>query len=83
MEIYGKSIDMTELILGYIKAHRIFGCSLKDIFSEIQVVHGNTLLSYDTVCRWKKKFKFVSGVYTCGCKELYTKYQRNFFFSPF
>lgn len=52
----GKSVDKKEEIRAYIKARTLLGCSLKDIFSEIKVVYGNTSLSYDTVRRWKKKF---------------------------
>ena len=29
---------------------------LKQIFAEISVDYGSTYVSYDTVCRWKKKF---------------------------
>ena len=32
------------------------GCSFRQIFAEIFIVHGSTDTSCDTVCRWKKKF---------------------------
>ena len=35
----------------------LLGCLLKDhIFSETKVVYGNTSMSNDMVCMWKKKF---------------------------
>ena len=39
----GKSVDKKEEIRAYIKARTLLGCSLKDIFSEIKVVYGNTV----------------------------------------
>ena len=40
----------------HLKPHSKIGCSLKQIFADIFAVYGSTNLSYDTVCRWKKKF---------------------------
>ena len=51
-----KGVGKEEEIQGYIKAHTLLGCLLKDIYSKIQVVYGNTLWSFDTVRRRKKKF---------------------------
>ena len=44
------------LIRAYIKATSQIGCSLKQIFVDISVVYRSTTVSYDMVCRRKKKF---------------------------
>ena len=52
----GKTITKKEEIRAYIKARSKIGCSLKQIFTEISVVHGSTNVSYSMDFRWKKKF---------------------------
>ena len=47
-------------IRAYIKARSKLGCSLKKLMTEISTAFGPSLVSYDTVRRWKKKFE--SGV---------------------
>ena len=43
----GKSVAKKEEIWAYIKAHSKIGCSLKQIFTEISVVHRSANVSYD------------------------------------
>ena len=49
-----------EEIRAYIQAPSKFGCSLKQLVTEISAAYGPSCVSYDTVRRWKKKFE--SGV---------------------
>ena len=56
VKMVGKSVTKNEEKRAHIKACSKIGCSLKLIFAEISVVYGSTNVSYDTVCRWKKKF---------------------------
>ena len=51
----GKSVAKKEEIWAYIKVSSKIG-SLKQMFAEISVVYASTNVSYDMVCRWKKKF---------------------------
>ena len=51
----GKSVAKNEEIRAYIKARSWIGCSLKQIFAKISVDYRSTDVSYDAVCRWKKK----------------------------
>ena len=50
-----KSVSKKEEIRSYIKACSKIGYSLKQIFAEISVVYRSTNVSYDMVCRRKKK----------------------------
>ena len=52
----GISVAKKEEIWAYIKAYSKTGCSLKQIFAEISDFYRSTNVSYDTVCRWTKKF---------------------------
>ena len=56
VKMVGKSVAKKEEIWAYIKARSKIGCSLKEISPEISVVYGSTNVSYDMVCRLKKKF---------------------------
>ena len=51
-----KRITNTEEIRSYIKLRCNLGRSLKEIFADITQVYGKGKVSYETVCRWKKKF---------------------------
>ena len=56
----GRSVDKKDEIRAYIKARSKLGWSLKKLMTEISTAFGPSCVSYDTVRRWKKKFK--SGV---------------------
>ena len=56
VKMVGKSVAKEEEIQAYIKARSKIRCSLKNILIEISVDYRSTYVSYEMVCRWKKKF---------------------------
>ena len=56
----GRNVDKKDEIRAYIQARSKFGCSLRQLMTEISTAYGPSCVSYDTVRRWKKKFE--SGV---------------------
>ena len=60
VNMVGRSVDKKDEIRAYIQARSKLGCSLKQLTTEISTAYGPSSVSYDTVRRWKKKFK--SGV---------------------
>ena len=58
VKMVGRSVDQKDEIRAYIDARSKLGCSLKQLMSKLST--GPSCVSYDTIRRWKKKFK--SGV---------------------
>ena len=60
VKMVGRSVDQKDEIRAYTKAHSKLGCFLKQLMTELSTTKGSSCVSYDTVRRWKNKFK--SGV---------------------
>ena len=52
----GKRIENIKEIKAYRKVCTEVGHSVKQIFTELGEVYGSHKVSYETVCRWRKKF---------------------------
>ena len=52
----GKRLELSAEIRGYIKIRSQLGYSAKNIFNDIVNIHGDTSVSYMTVCRWARQF---------------------------
>ena len=53
----GRSVDLKTEIRAYIKARSKFGCSLKQLMTELSTTEVPSCVSYDTVRRWKNRFE--------------------------
>ena len=56
----GRSVDKKVEIQAYVQARSKFGCSLRQMMTEISTAYGPSCVSYNTVRWWKKKSE--SGV---------------------
>ena len=53
----GRSVEQKDGIRDYIKARSKIDCSLKQLMTELSTTYGLSCVPYDTVRRWKNKFK--------------------------
>ena len=52
----GKRVESIEEIRAYMKVHTKLSHSIRQIFTEFGEVCGSHNISYETDCRWRKKF---------------------------